>query len=708
MPATKLYNILTEHPEGINNLAARAAGRKNGAALRGVKPASEPRIPWQLPFLRIAGITDLMMRTGALVLYKNQLCRVASNGDGKITLDTEMRETKKVREKDVVVLHPGPSSGFPVPRDGGDFETAHAMLVADQADSESVRTSWKELADLVFGEFSPDSVAACVLFALRGSLFKVLDGEPYALSMAEVVRIRGKNERKLQEGLLRQTFIDAFKKAIKAKDGSFPFPKQESSRFLSELESFALGASEHCPIAAEAGLAETREAVHQALLDAGIWSESVDPWPGRAGCNLTPPKAGFPDKEIPELSIPRLDLTGLEAYAIDNAWSKDPDDAISFDGNIVWVHIADPAAFLAPGSAIDAEALDRGATLYLPEKTVPMLPEEAVSRLGLGLHETSIALSFGIELSADGSIAATKIVPSTLRVSRFSYEEADAMLENGDETLAQLDKIAQLRHSRRLANEAVDIDFPEVSIRADGESVVFRPVPTTRSGAIVREMMLLAGEAAARWARERRIPFVYSSQESPQIPKSALVDTADEHSLSLQFVRRKGMRASIVGTESLAHRGLGLSFYSQVTSPLRRYQDLLAHYQIRAFLASEAFKNENLGNSGNQGKPMAATLLGEDEISRRCILSARAASSTRQAERDARLHWISVFLKRNPGWKGDAVVLDVYDRDVWVFIPEFGIESAVKTRLQLSPDETVVIKNTAVFLTLHDFRFEIA
>jgi hypothetical protein len=89
---------------------------------------------------------------------------------------------------------------------------------------------------------------------------------------------------------------------------------------------------------------------------------------------------------LPELpDEERLDLTGLPAYAIDDEGNLDPDDALSLDGDRLWVHIADVAALVRPGSPADLEARARGATLYLPETTVPMLPAAAVPRMGLGL-----------------------------------------------------------------------------------------------------------------------------------------------------------------------------------------------------------------------------------------------------------------------------------------------------------------------------------
>ena len=631
-----------------------------------------------------------MIQPGSLVLYKDQLARISSVAEGRVTIELETGESKKVREKDVQMLHEGVSARIPADLEGGDFETAHAMLTAGLEGRDPVATSWRELAELVFGTFSAASAAACARKARQGGLFAIVEGNPVALSPAEIARLRAKDEEKRLEGSRRAAFVAALRAALREKSGGAALrDSSEGARYLAELEGFALGSQDRCPIAAEVGIAETREAVHQALIDAGLWPRSANPWPARAGCALRPPRLEFPARERPELGPSRADLRAQDSYAIDNAWSTDPDDAIGFDGERVWVHVADPAAFFSPDSPIDAEALSRGATLYLPEKIVPMLPEGAVERLGLGLGETSPALSFGMKVAADGGIEETTIVPSEVSVRRFSYERADEALAAGDATLVALDAIARVRHARRVANGAVDIDLPEVSLKVEGETVRFVSVPSTRSVDIVREMMLLAGEAAARWAYERKLPFTYSSQEAPQVPRSLSRSGEGDALLSLQYLRRKGMKASIVGTECLAHQGLGLSFYSQVTSPLRRYQDLLAHHQIRALL------------QGGGAAPLPT-----DEVARRCFIAGQGTSSTRQAERDSRLHWVAFHLAEHPDWVGQAIVLDAREQDCWIIVPEFGIEASMRTRLALAPDERLDVRAARVSLALNDITFE--
>jgi exoribonuclease-2 len=609
-------------------------------------------------------------------------------------------ENKKVREKDVFPIAPGPSARLPLPRQDGDFETAHSMLLMENPNSNGIRIGWKDFSELVFGDSSQESISACAAEALLSRYFRIADGLPEAIPMQEIEQAKKRAEEKSLELQARARFISELQKKAnnKQSDSDEFFARKEFSRYIVDIESIALGQTERCPLLREAGFQESKESAHSTLIETGIWETHHNPWPQRAGCMLHPPRGIFPENELPRYSIGRTDLSALASYAIDNAWSLDPDDAIGIDGDTIWIHVADPASYIEPGSDIDIDALNRGSTLYLPEKTIPMLPHEALPRLGLGLSELSPSLSFGVRLDSDGGIKETHIIPSTIRVKRLSYEEADALLSSEEPTLSRLDLAAKLRKKRRAANGAVDIDMPEVSIKAHNGKVSFTTIVPTRSAEIVKEMMLLAGEAAGRWAWERGIPLPYSSQEAPQVSNTIDRVNGEASRLSEQFQRRKGMKSSSVGPEPMAHQGLGLPFYSQVTSPLRRYQDLLAHYQIRIHLAESS--NSLLKSGSGQ------SLMSNEEIMRRCLLSGQASSGTRQAERDSRLHWIALYLHQNPDWSGNAVVLDSKETDAYVIIPELGLETIVKTRSKLDLDSVVKLKVSRVSIPFHDSYFE--
>lgn len=601
-----------------------------------------------------------MVPNGALVFYKGKPAVVTVSGD-KIELALPGSAPVKVRPKDVELLHPGPLAKLPEPRPDGDFETAWEMSVGQTL-------SVEELCELVFGRFGPEEALACRLEAAEGSRLRLEEegGGIRAVSREEREREAARRARKENEAAEREDFI------LRARKSRF---QTGDERFLGEIEAFALGSTQKARILGDLGLSEKPEAVHAWLLKTGRWSDAVNPWPGRFGAAL---KA--PDLELgPEDDAGRTDLTGMEAWAIDNAWSKDPDDAVSFDGRDVWVHVADPASAVPPGCPADREASDRAATLYLPEGTFPMLPDAALDRFGLGLADVSRALSLRISVDEDGTIRETEILPSFVRVRRLTYETADPLLADG--ALLHLDRIASIRHAARSAAGAVDIDIPEVRVWVEDGEPRIASIPAYRSASVVREAMVLAGEAAARWAFDRSLPFPFYSQEAPQ-DSASLPD-----GLAGEFAKRRLMKAGMAGPQPRAHRGLGVPFYAQATSPLRRYSDLLAHQQVRAFLAGRAH-------------------LSEDEISSRLGRAAAASALLRQTERASQLHWTLVRLLRDPGWTGAGIVVGTGNGPASIYIPSLGLETRVHLA-QASLNEEVALALSGVDLARQEARFEI-
>jgi exoribonuclease-2 len=658
-----------------------------------------------------------MIRAQSLALYKNRPILVLEVRD-RIEIRLEDGTPLRVRDKDLVLLHEGPAKEIPRPAEGGDFETARKMLAGPSASS----LPWGELADLVFGESSPERTLACWIEATKGVLFRIEDGLPYPMDDEAVAKEAQKRLRKEGEAAEKAAFLERAK-AIRASrrkgaatgaavDAAEPRNLEfgeEDGRYLAEIEALAYGKSAKSKTCVELGIAETPEAAQAFLIMVGRWDETVNPHPSRAGCSLAAPKIELG----PDLGdLQRVDLTALESWAIDNAWSKDPDDAIGWDGRSAWVHVADPASVILPGSETDREALGRGSTLYLPELTSPMLPDEALERFGLGLGASrerepgdgaapdrlplSPALSFRIDLAEDGSVSGVEAMASTVRVRRSSYGEADALMDAGRApVLLALAELAERRKARRVANGAIEIDIPEVRVAVVGEGrsrdIRIERIPGDRSSGIVRELMLLAGEAAARWAFERRLAFPFYGQEAPADmgPVAQGEGLRDgTKSLAAQFARRRLMRGGMWGPSPSAHRGLGLPFYAQVTSPLRRYQDMLGHMQLRALLA---------------GRPT----LDADEVSRRCALAQAASAATRAAERASDAHWKAAYLSRNPGWTGEAILVGSAGPNAWqAYLPDLGLE----TRLRLGPerdlDEVVAVRLARVDVATLETSFD--
>jgi len=570
----------------------------------------------------------------SLVLYKIRPARVLSVGE-KIEIELEGGQSKRVRPKDIAVLHPGPLRNLnqlqPVE---GELEEAWELLDGGE-------THIQELTELIYGDFSPAGAWAAWQWVADGLYFSGTPENILSRSAEEVERDRIEREAKANakrewEGLIARLQERRFDAGDR---------KQ-----LAEVERLALGRTEQSRILKALSIQETREHAHRLLVGIGYWEPDYNPYPARYNLSLEAPQL-----EVPELSQEqRRDFTHLDAFAIDDEGNQDPDDAISLDGERIWVHVADVAALVPPDSPIDLEARARGANLYVPERIVPMLPDEVTRRLGLGLNDTSPALSIGFCYSADG-LADLEIVPSMVRVQRLSYQEAEGRLQ--EEPLRSLREITGRFREHRHARDAAAIDLPEVRIRVVDGEIDISSLPRLGSRDLVTDAMLMAGETAARFCREQEIPIPYAGQEPPE----QLQQPAD---LAAMWAYRRQFKPSRVSVEPAPHFGLGLELYARATSPLRRYSDLLVHQQLRAHLRGE--------------QP-----LDESQVAERLSQGETGSLAIRRAERLSNTHWKLVWLSRRQGWKGEAVVVEQVLKKYVALIPELALD--VKVRVQGEP-----------------------
>jgi exoribonuclease-2 len=603
---------------------------------------------------------DMPTQPGSLVLYKNRPARVTHAGE-RLEIELEDGRALKVRPKDVVLLHPGPLHTLDdLQPPEGEVETAWELL-SGQA------TSLVELAELAYGDFTPASAWATWQLVVEGLYFR---GTPELIEVSsaeEVQRIQTARELKAAED---QAWTD-FLARLRANRVS-----PEDTRYLKELEAFALGQRNSSRVLRELGIAESPEKAHTLLLKLGYWDHTVNPYPLRLGVNCTPPAEplpGLPDEK-------RVDLTHLTAFAIDDVGNQDPDDALSLEDHRLWVHIADVAALVHPSSPADLEARSRGANLYLPENTVPMLPPRATELLGLGLADVSPALSFGLDLGPDGEISGVQVVPSWVRVTRLTYDEVETRLD--EEPFKRLHDMAQRSEARRRANGAIAIELPEVKVLARDGCAHLMPLPSLKSRGLVQEAMLLAGEAAARFALERGIPFPFTTQDPPE-------DARDiPEGLAGMYALRRTLKRSQQTSTPGRHAGLGLEVYTRVTSPLRRYLDLVVHQQLRAYLRGEG-------------------CLDKQAMLERVGAAEAVTGSVRQAETLANRHWTIVYLQQHPGWRGAGVLVDKRDRRGIVLILELGMEIRLQMRQDVPLNSSVPLLLNGVNLSALEAYFRL-
>ena len=569
----------------------------------------------------------------SLVLYKVRPARVLRVGE-KIEIELEGGDTKRVRAKDLDLLHPGPLRSLAeLGPQAGEPEEAWALL-------EGGETNLRELAELAYSTFTPATAWAAWQLVAEGLRFS---GVPSAIQ----ARPRADVERDRAERAARAAAEQDWKAFLTRMAAAAPEP-QDRPRLL-EVERLALGRSEHSRVLQALGYQESPENAHRALIQVGYWSERHNPHPTRCGV-----PSGDPDLPVPSLpDEERLDLTGLPAFAIDDQGNQDPDDALSLDGDRLWVHVADVAALVHPAGEIERDARARGSNLYAPEGIVNMLPAQITERLGLGLHEVSPALSIGLRVDGQGEPCDMEVHRSWIRAQRVTYEEAELCLD--EEPFAGLRTLGDRARARRQSAGATSLELPEVSVRVIDGAVLIRPLLRLVSRALVADAMLLAGEGVARFCLERGIPIPFASQGP-----SEGAGGAEPQGLAAMYARRRTFRPTRLVVSPEPHAGLGLSLYTRVTSPLRRYSDLLVHQQLRAWLAGRS--------------PLTA-----QEVTERIAESELAAAAVRRAERLSNLHWKLVYLREHPDWRGEGILVAKEERKDVVLIPDLALE----TRLRL-------------------------
>jgi exoribonuclease II len=607
-----------------------------------------------------------MIDENALVVYKNKPALVKEISGGKITISLQNAEQIKVRDKDIELIHPGPVKNFneidDIPSEDEAVKEAWELMIDDASASHSLN----DFTGLVFGEYNARSAYAAYCLLSDGLYFSGTVHSIVPKSREAVEAEEKKRGDKLRETGERTAVLDKIKHCLKNPSANSLLP--EDARFLQDVEALAYGKSTKSRTMKELGLGETPEDAHALLLTTGFWTPQINPHPVRFCIS----QAGADIPLEPPPPEDRRDLCRLAAFAIDSPWSVDPDDAVSIEAAeegkyVLYVHVADPAASVAPGSPVEKEARDRGATLYLPEATIRMFADNALPLFALGLSEKSPALTFKMTVDEDGEISDTEIFPSVVKVRRITYEEADNIMDAPEEpdsaALCALYDLAARFYKRRDVMGAINIELPEVHVTVKDGNVGIMPIIRYRSASLVRECMIMAGEGAGDWAAGKGLAFPYISQEvelQGKVPGG----------LAGSWQLRRCMRPRVLSTKPGRHQGLGLDTYTQVTSPLRRYTDLLAHLQIRAFLRGD--------------KPLSS-----EEVMAHLGAGDAAATAVSHAERFSKNHWKMVYLSNKKDSVWDAVALEQKGNRWAVIIPSLALETQVAMHRDVLPNDEI-------------------
>ena len=339
-----------------------------------------------------------------------------------------------------------------------------------------------------------------------------------------------------------------------------------------------------------------------------------------------------PEEVIPNDYNGRLDLKSWQMVTIDGEDSKDLDDAVSLtmDGEnyILGVHIADVSNYVQEHSALDVEALNRGTSVYLVDRVIPMLPHALSNGIcSLNAGENRLALSCIMTINPKGKVIDHKIVESVVKIDRrMTYTAVKEILEDhNEETIAayrdlvpmfeKMGELAALLRGNRMKRGSIDFDFPETKILLDknGRPLEIKPYDRNTATKLIEDFMLIANETVAQEFFWQEIPFLYRTHETPDEEKIRKLATLignfgytlhisqeEIHPKELQKLLGKiegtpeealisrltlrSMKQAKYTTENTGHFGLAASCYCHFTSPIRRYPDLQIHRIIKETL----------------------------------------------------------------------------------------------------------------------------
>ena len=570
------------------------------------------------------------MEKGTLVEFRNQGDRrlgVVERPDGKsrwIVLDERGQSTSLAPRQFTYKVVGQTYNSSEIPDflqqvesylDPSSLEVAWELLVEDGASATP-----KEMANLLFSQAEPSQVYAAHCLLSDDKIYFKQKGDGYEPRSASAVAER-KHQLEVEALKARgqKEFLQRVQQALAGE--AVEWQKHDRHR-LEALEKYGAlladvtrGGVKYDSLAQAypppAQVLETmtmleRTATPQGafglLVDLGWWSSNENLFLRRSSIPVQ-----FPSKVIdvaherlnappPDPDKNRLDLTNLKVYTVDDETTTEIDDGLSWEmlpdnRERLWVHIADPTRWLVPEDELDLDARKRGSTVYLPTGMIPMFPEIlATGPMSLVQGEICCALSFGIILDETGGVEDYSIHASLIKPTyRLTYEDVDDILESGvreEPEIAALGKWAKKRRSWRFEQGAISINMPEATIKVKDDEVNIDLLDDSRSRQLVAEMMILAGEVAASYGKTHNIPLPFRGQPQPELPP-------EEELLLLPagFVRACAMRRCMPKSEMsinpLRHAGLGLENYTQATSPIRRYSDLLTHFQIKAHLRGD-------------------------------------------------------------------------------------------------------------------------
>jgi len=460
---------------------------------------------------------------------------------------------------------------------------------------ESETFAHEYLTQIVFGESVTDDHVAALLRALFDNhlYFKLSDGRFRPLSEEQVEQTL---LQRIQEAQREEWLQGASGWLRSLWQGEQPQDPPQRQQVIDLLAQLVLHGSESPDLKlgkellSRSGIQNIRN-IRTMLVRLGVWDEDENLDILRMGVETDFGHAA--QAEAIRLTDPRVTLEGredlrrLEVVTIDGPLTQDFDDALSLehteDGLELGIHISDVASVIPPNSILDREAALRASSLYLPRTQASMIPL-ALSQDALSLREghDRQAISLLARFHKDGHLTGYRFTPSLIHIRhRMTYEEADDVV-NHKTPFIEMFRLCQTLRQARMNQGALDLSLPELHFRFNGDAPVAVELldQNTPSRRIVSEFMILYNHLVALFCKENQIPILYRTQAEP----SERLEFDRDKYLFYVFQQRRKLSPLLIDTEPKPHSGLGLEAYTQSTSPIRRYLDLVVQRQMRDVL----------------------------------------------------------------------------------------------------------------------------
>ncbi len=427
----------------------------------------------------------------------------------------------------------------------------------------------------------------------------------------------------------------------------------------------------------------------------------------------------IPDEITAEELKGRKDYRSTLTFTIDPSDAKDFDDALSFkdlpNGDLeVGVHIADVSHYVRPGGQVDAEARERGTSVYLVDRTVPMLPEKLCNKLcSLRQDEDKLTFSVVFVMGPKGAVRSRWFGRTVIRSDRrMDYEQAQQIIENPpakeeqtplEHAILTLNGLAKNLRQARFRAGAINFDRPEMKVEIDeqGKPVRVYQKIAKESNNLIEEFMLLANRSVAEFvatggkmngvAMKSAKTFVYRVHGEPNYEKlSGLRDFASNFGYRMaeattgkkaasslrdllgaakgkpeydafENLALRSMAKAVYSTDNIGHYGLAFPFYTHFTSPIRRYPDLMVHRLLGSYLRG--------GDSVDKNR-----------FERECVHASERELVAADAERTSVKYKLVEFMQDKVGMEFEGCVSGLTEWGMYVELDETHIEGMVALR----------------------------